>query len=145
MCVLTATKTDMRVEYLPVATTETGITLARDDEKSAILEAFRARSRAIRDEQEALRLWDAFCTADKQSYYLTCVRSGFTDESDPTGFNSSSPTTSTAKPTSPSGKSSSNHGIEPDHQKKKKWSRAGFRGRRRSVGRQAGRGLGRGG
>lgn len=86
MCVLTATKTDMHVEYLPVVTTETGITLAHDDEKSAILEAFRARSRAICDEQEALRLWEAFCTADKQSYYLTCVRNGFIDESDPTGF-----------------------------------------------------------
>lgn len=86
MCMLTVTKNDMHVEYLPVVTTNTGVTLAQSDEKDDILQAFNDRSLAIRDEQNALSLWEAFCTADAQSYYLSCVRSGFTDEADPTGF-----------------------------------------------------------
>ncbi len=86
MCALTVTKDDMHVEYLPVVTTETGIALAPGDEKSEILQAFDVRSLAICDEAEALRLWEAFCTADAQDYYRKCVRDGFTDEADPTGF-----------------------------------------------------------
>lgn len=86
ICKLTVTRDDMHVEYLPVVTTETGIALAQGDEKSAILQAFHDRSLAICDEAEALRLWEAFCHADTQSYYLNCVRDGFSDEADPTGF-----------------------------------------------------------
>ena len=86
MTVLTVTKDGTQVEYLPVVTTETGITMAKGDEKAEILDAFGARSLAICDEQEALRLWEAFCNDDAQRYYRDLVRSGFVDEADPTGF-----------------------------------------------------------
>ena len=67
------------VEYIPVVTADTGIRLAQGAEKESILAAFAQRSEAIRDEARAEKMWEAFCTDEKQRYYKDLVLGSFAD------------------------------------------------------------------
>lgn len=68
----------LSVEYLPVVTTETGIRLAVDGEKEAILSAFAARGRLLAEDEEAwLNAWEEFCHS--MPYYVSAVRDAFKD------------------------------------------------------------------
>ena len=73
----------VRVEYIPVVTTDTGIRLARGAEKDAILADFAQRSEDIRDEARAEKMWEDFCAANRKNVHYDDVLAGFGDPENP--------------------------------------------------------------
>lgn len=70
-------KEGFHIAYIPVVTTDTGITLAAGDEKATILSGFHALSDRIADEDSAERLWEAFCHDPQQQHYRAFVSENF--------------------------------------------------------------------
>ena len=67
----------MRVRYVPVVVTDTGIRLADAAEQERLLAALARRSEILRDEDEWLARWEAFCRT--MPYYVDAVANAFRD------------------------------------------------------------------
>lgn len=67
----------MAVDYTPVVVTPTGVRLARDEERAALLAELDRCSELLQDEDRWLAEWDAFCRT--MPYYVDAVSRAFTD------------------------------------------------------------------
>jgi len=68
---------EMKLEYLPVVTTETGVCLAHGEKKQEILDGFYARSELLQDEEKWLGKWQEFCGS--MPYYIDAVSKAYVD------------------------------------------------------------------
>lgn len=68
---------EIKVEYIPVVATSTGIDLAKGEEKEAILKGFNDRSELLQDEEAWMNAWKAFC--DSVPYYVSSAENAFKD------------------------------------------------------------------
>ncbi|MBQ6020462.1 MAG: CapA family protein [Clostridia bacterium] len=67
----------MRVRYLPVVVTDTGVRLADAEEKERLLGALGRRSAVLQDEDRWLAEWEAFCCS--MPCYVDAVANAFKD------------------------------------------------------------------
>lgn len=68
---------DLRVEYIPVVVTDTGVRLASPAEKKDLLDALARRSGILLDDAAWMREWEAFCKS--LPYYVDAVKNAFCD------------------------------------------------------------------
>ncbi|NMB95686.1 MAG: CapA family protein [Clostridiaceae bacterium] len=71
--------TPLKITFIPVVTTETGITLAKGNEKDAILQAFEQRNEELKN-GHWIKGWEQFCDSVKQTY-LSVIANAYTENS----------------------------------------------------------------
>ena len=67
----------IKIEYIPLVVTKTGIELAKGEEKEAILKGFAERSVILQDDEKWNAAWVAFC--ESMPNYLPAASEAFTD------------------------------------------------------------------
>ena len=67
----------LRVDYIPVTVTDTGIRLALPAEKQNILDGLTRRSATLQDDKAWMEAWEAFCRS--VPYYVDAVKNAFRD------------------------------------------------------------------
>jgi len=69
----------LKINFIPVITTQTGITLAKGSEKDAILKAFEQRNEELKN-GKWIEGWQKFCESVKE-YYLSVIANAYTENS----------------------------------------------------------------
>lgn len=81
---LLATKYDTitnKIEFIPIVNTDTGITLAKGDEKELIMQGFAQRNQELKN-GEWKKGWHEFCESNKESY-LNVIKKACNEETLP--------------------------------------------------------------